>query len=56
MLETDAPYLAPAPYRGKRNKPAYLYQVLQKVALCYSLSEEEVAMRTTENALRIFKQ
>lgn len=56
VLETDAPYLAPAPYRGKRNKPAYLYQVLQKVALCYSLSEEEVALRTTENALRIFKQ
>jgi TatD DNase family protein len=55
VLETDAPYLAPAPYRGKRNKPAYLYQVLQKVALCYALSEEEVAMRTTENALRIFK-
>lgn len=56
VLETDAPYLAPVPYRGKRNKPAYLYQVLQKVALCYSLSAEEVAMRTTENALRIFKQ
>ena len=56
VLETDAPYLAPVPYRGKRNEPAYLYKVLQKVASCYALSESEVALRTTENALRIFKQ
>ena len=56
VLETDAPYLAPVPYRGKRNQPAYLYKVLQKVASCYALSESEVALRTTENASRIFKQ
>ncbi|MFM1808451.1 MAG: hypothetical protein RLZZ242_1176 [Bacteroidota bacterium] len=56
VLETDAPYLAPVPYRGKRNEPAHLYKVLQKVAACYALSEEEVARRTGENAFRIFKQ
>jgi TatD DNase family protein len=53
-LETDAPFLAPAPFRGKRNEPAYLEQIAQKIADIHQISKEEVARITTENALKIF--
>jgi len=55
VLETDAPYLAPVPHRGKRNEPSYLYRVAEKVSSCYGLSIEEVSMQTTRNAFELFK-
>ncbi len=55
LIETDAPFLAPHPYRGKRNEPAYV----KETALCISelkrISFEKIAEQTTENAYRIFK-
>lgn len=54
VLETDAPYLAPTPYRGKRNESSYVMNVLEKVATIYNLSTEEVAKITTENSKAIF--
>jgi TatD DNase family protein len=54
VLETDAPYLAPVPHRGKRNLPAYLRLVGEKVAEIKGLPLEEVARITTENARKIF--
>lgn len=54
VLETDSPYLAPVPFRGKRNESAYIRQVLQKVADLYEVSEEEVARITTQNSKDIF--
>lgn len=54
VLETDAPYLAPVPYRGKRNESAYLTQVVEKLAAIYQISVEEVAQITTENSKQIF--
>ena len=53
-LETDAPYLAPVPYRGKRNESSYLSLIAAKVASLYGLSIEEVAQRTSENIQRVF--
>ncbi len=55
VLETDAPYLAPVPYRGKRNESSYLMLVAKKVAQLYNLPVEEVARITTKNALDVFK-
>ena len=54
VLETDAPYLAPTPFRGKRNESLYIVQVLEKVALLYGLSIEEVALQTTLNSKSVF--
>ncbi|WP_372974898.1 TatD family hydrolase [Muriicola sp.] len=54
VLETDAPYLAPAPFRGKRNQPAYLMQVLNKLSDIYGLPQGEVARITTENSKQVF--
>ena len=54
VLETDAPYLAPVPHRGKRNLPAYLRLVAEKVADIKGLSLVEVARVTTDNSKRIF--
>lgn len=54
VLETDAPYLAPVPFRGKRNESSYLYQVADKVATIYGLSIEEIAQQTTANAFDVF--
>lgn len=56
VLETDAPYLPPVPYRGKRNESAYLVHTAEKVAEVYGVSLQEIRERTTANALRIFKQ
>lgn len=54
VLETDAPYLAPAPFRGKRNESAYILYVLKKIAELYGSSEEEIARVTTENSRAVF--
>ncbi len=54
VLETDAPYLAPTPYRGKQNKPSYIPLIAEKIAEVHELSLSEVASVTTENAYRIF--
>jgi TatD DNase family protein len=54
VLETDAPYLAPVPYRGKRNEPAYLKYVAEKLAEIKKLSIEELSSATTENAEKLF--
>ena len=50
VLETDSPYLAPVPYRGKRNEPAYLQHIAQRIADLTGFSIEEVAEKTTANA------
>jgi TatD DNase family protein len=55
VLETDAPYLAPVPYRGKRNESAYILEVLEKLSLIYGKSMEEIAQITTNNSKNIFK-
>ena len=55
ILETDAPYLAPVPYRGKRNEPAYLSYVVEKLAQIKAKSEEEIAEITTANAQKLFR-
>lgn len=54
LLETDAPYLAPSPYRGKRNEPAYLLEIAKKVANGLGKPVEEVADLTRENTLALF--
>ena len=55
ILETDAPYLAPVPYRGKRNEPAYVKLVAQKIASILGISVEDVEELTTNNAINLFK-
>ena len=55
LIETDAPYLAPAPFRGKRNQPAYVPHVAAEIARLRGLSAEEVARATTANFFRLFK-
>lgn len=54
LLETDAPYLSPVPFRGKRNEPAYLEYVVQKIAEIKKVDINEVANVTTKNAERLF--
>lgn len=54
VLETDSPYLAPVPYRGKRNESSYLRIICKKVAELYGLSEAEIAKITTQNSKDIF--
>jgi len=54
VLETDSPYLAPTPYRGKRNESSYITQVVEKLSSIYSLSFEEIAEITTQNSKDIF--
>ncbi|MDI9320867.1 MAG: TatD family hydrolase [Phycisphaerales bacterium] len=55
VLETDAPYLSPVPYRGKKNESTYLPIIGQKVAEVYQISLQEVAEQTTLNAQKIFR-
>jgi TatD DNase family protein len=55
VLETDAPYLTPAPFRGKRNESAYLQYIVQKIASIKKMSVDEVASITTLNAEKVFK-
>ncbi|HRA60680.1 MAG TPA: TatD family hydrolase [Bacteroidia bacterium] len=54
ILETDGPYLAPTPYRGKRNEPSYIVMVVQRIAEIKNISVEEVAQITTENSRQLF--
>lgn len=54
VLETDAPYLTPVPFRGKRNESSYLKYVLEKIAEVKNITTDEVAAATTANALKIF--
>lgn len=54
VLETDAPYLTPAPYRGKRNEPSYLPLIAQKIADLHEMPLEKLIAISTQNALRIF--
>ncbi|MCA1365799.1 TatD family hydrolase [Bradyrhizobium sp. BRP14] len=56
VVETDAPYLAPKPFRGKRNEPAYVAHTAQVLAQTIGVSKEEIAAITTENAFRIFSK
>ena len=55
VLETDSPYLAPVPYRGKRNESAYIVQVADKLSDIYELPVDEIKRIMTENATKIFK-
>lgn len=54
VLETDSPYMAPVPNRGKRNESAFVRFVLENLARCYNVSEDEVAQKTNENVARVF--
>ncbi len=54
VLETDSPYLAPTPFRGKRNESSYITQVVEKLAAIYEISFEEIAEITTQNSKDIF--
>jgi TatD DNase family protein len=54
LIETDAPYLAPVPHRGKTNEPGFLPYIAQVIAQTRSVSMEEIAVQTTENAQRLF--
>ncbi|MCX6014955.1 MAG: TatD family hydrolase [Chloroflexales bacterium] len=54
MIETDSPYLAPHPYRGKRNEPSYVVQVAQQIALLHECRLEDIAHHTWHNACRVF--
>ena len=56
LLETDAPYLAPGPYRGKRNEPAYVVETAKVLAQARGVSPEEIARQTTENFFRLFSK
>ena len=55
LVETDAPYLAPVPFRGKQNQPAYVLHVAEEIARLRGISLEEVAQATTDNFFRLFK-
>lgn len=55
ILETDSPYLSPVPFRGKRNEPAHLLHIAEKLAEVYSLPAETIAEITTENSMRLFR-
>lgn len=54
LLETDAPYLTPVPHRGRRNEPAYVRHVAESIAQVKRIPVDQVAQRTTENAVRLF--
>ncbi|QLG44616.1 TatD family hydrolase [Costertonia aggregata] len=54
VLETDAPYLSPVPYRGKRNESVYIVKVLEKLSDIYGIPQEEIAQITTQNSKAVF--
>jgi TatD DNase family protein len=56
LVETDAPYLAPGPYRGKRNEPAYVVETAKTLAAVRGTSADEIARQTTENFHRLFSK
>ena len=55
VLETDSPYMAPVPFRGKRNESAFVVEVLKTLAKAYNVSEEEFAKQTNETVERVFR-
>ena len=55
VLETDCPYMAPEPFRGKRNHPGYLYRMAEKLAEIWSIPVEQVHQITTENGKRLYR-
>ena len=55
VVETDSPYLAPTPYRGKRNESAYVIRVIEKLSEIYATSVQDIAEQTYQNSLSIFK-
>src|SRR5215813_3402395 len=55
LIETDAPYLAPQPWRGKRNEPAYVAEVARVLASVRNLAPDEMAEATAENFRRVFR-
>lgn len=55
VLETDSPYLAPVPYRGRRNESSFLVKIAEKLSEIYDVSYDVVGQTTTENALKVFK-
>ena len=55
VLETDAPYLSPVPYRGKRNESSYILNVLEKLSDIYGVSKDYIAEITTQNSKAVFK-
>ena len=55
VLETDCPYMAPEPFRGKRNHPGYLYRMAERLAQLWEISVEEVHRITTENGKRLYR-
>lgn len=55
LIETDAPYLAPESYRGKRNEPSYVKHIAEKIAEIKNATFDQVARQTTENAVKLFK-
>ena len=56
MIETDSPYLAPVPYRGKINEPAYVVEVVKKIAEIKKINVSEVIEQTTKNAFSLFSK
>jgi len=54
LIETDSPFLAPVPYRGKRNEPAYVKEVARQLGDLRGLSMEEIGRQTTQNFYRFF--
>ncbi len=56
LVETDAPFLAPTPHRGKRNEPAFVVDTARVLADVKGISAAELAVATTENALRLFSK
>ena len=56
MVETDSPYLTPKPFRGKKNEPAYVLHVAEKIAQLKDIDLEEVAESTTKTAYSLFKK
>jgi TatD DNase family protein len=56
LVETDAPYLAPGPFRGKRNEPAYVVETAKVLAETRDASFDEIAQQTSQNFLRLFSK
>ena len=55
LVETDGPFLTPVPYRGKRNEPAYIPYIVDRLATIKGITKDEMGQMTTENAVRLFK-